>query len=202
METTRAIGVMTRLKRSLPSITLKILYCSLILPHILYGVLVWGFDIQKIEILQKKAVRLIDKAFFLSHTDPIFKKYKLLKVQDIVKARTLNFYYRLVDGILPSSLYNIASISNVSFNSGGSLSSHIHNLSTYNPVTRAAEKCLRFSLPVLINTCTEEILSTAHTKSEISYNLFVKNYFISLYSDLDCTRPDCYACRLRSRYTS
>ena len=38
----RNIGVMNKLKHSIPHCILRTLYCTLILPYINYGILIWG----------------------------------------------------------------------------------------------------------------------------------------------------------------
>ena len=91
---------MNRLKVFLPNRILRMIYCSLILPHMFYGILVWGYDLKKLETLQKKAVRIIDKAHFLEHTEKLFKKYKLLKITDLFKSKCLNFAYKLLNKTL------------------------------------------------------------------------------------------------------
>ena len=53
------------------------LYYCLIYAYLNYCIIAWGSAnktvLRKVEILQKRAVRLVDKAFYLSHTGPIFK---------------------------------------------------------------------------------------------------------------------------------
>ena len=53
-------------------------------------------DCNRIEGLQKKAIRLITNSSYIE-----FKEKKLLKVQDIFKLRLLKFYYKLCSGLLP-----------------------------------------------------------------------------------------------------
>ena len=45
--------------------------------------------ISKIEILQKRAIRIVDNAERLAHTDPIFRKLKLLKAHQIAKQQMI-----------------------------------------------------------------------------------------------------------------
>ena len=45
----RTLGVMCRLKNFLPLHVLRILYNSLILPHLQYGILIWGFCLGRLE---------------------------------------------------------------------------------------------------------------------------------------------------------
>ena len=62
------------------------LYNSLIMPHFHYCLLAWGSTIkkrQKLHLLQKKAVRIINNSHYIAHTDPIFKKLHMVKVTDM-----------------------------------------------------------------------------------------------------------------------
>ena len=51
-------GILYRLRKLFPENVLFTLYNSLIISYINYGLLLWGIDCHKIEILQKKALRL------------------------------------------------------------------------------------------------------------------------------------------------
>ena len=55
----RVIGILNKLKHIfLPNI-LRTIYNSLIHPHLIYGLYLWGFSPKRLIILQKKAVRTI-----------------------------------------------------------------------------------------------------------------------------------------------
>ena len=75
----RVIGVMSKLKRLVPSHTLKLMYNSLILPHINYGITLWGHKSSRLVKLQKKAIRVLSKSKYNAHTEPILKKESLLR---------------------------------------------------------------------------------------------------------------------------
>ena len=51
----------------------------------LYGILLWGKsdNVHTIEKLQKKAMRIISYSRLLEHTEPLFKAFNLLKLNDI-----------------------------------------------------------------------------------------------------------------------
>ena len=87
------IGLLYRSKYFLDQYTRMLLYNSLILPHLNYCAIVWAHTfptyMEKIEILQKRAVRTIDDAHRLAHSDPIFKKLKLLKVKQLAKQQMI-----------------------------------------------------------------------------------------------------------------
>ena len=83
---TRNIGVLTKLKHFVPENILYSLYCTLILPYINYGVLIWGntskIYLDKIFKLQKWAIRTISNSYYRSHTGPLFSKFNVLNVHD------------------------------------------------------------------------------------------------------------------------
>ena len=69
--------------------------------YVNYGLLLWGVEVKKLEIIQKRAIRLITGSNYIAHTEPLFRQLGLLKVQDIfLKIRLLKFYYKLCYGTL------------------------------------------------------------------------------------------------------
>ena len=58
---------------------------------------------QKLEILQKRALRKIYNKGYRSHTDPIFKSEKILKVLDVDKLQVSLFMYDFHSDLLPKS---------------------------------------------------------------------------------------------------
>ena len=89
----RNIGMLTKLKHFVPENILYSLYCTLILPYINYGVLMWGNTcktyLDKIFKLQKLAIRTISNSHYRSHTGPLFSKFNILNVHDIFKLNVL-----------------------------------------------------------------------------------------------------------------
>ena len=69
--------------------------------YINYGLLLWGAESQRVEPLQKKAIRLIINSNYSAHTT-LFIKLGLLKLQDIFKLKLLKCYYKLSYDVLPS----------------------------------------------------------------------------------------------------
>ena len=80
---------------------LKILYNSLILPHVQYCRLSWGFKSDIIFKLQKRAVRIITCSKYNAHREPLLKTLNLLKIEDIMKKKALKLYYRYKQNELP-----------------------------------------------------------------------------------------------------
>ena len=94
-------GALSRLKKFVPSEILKMIYNALIQPHLNYGVLLWGKNIKRIMKLQKWAVRSITSSKYNAHTEPLFLKLKLLRIEDIYKISILKFYYKYQNKLLP-----------------------------------------------------------------------------------------------------
>ena len=97
----RSLGVMSRLKRFLPTHILKHIYNSLIVPHIQYSMLCWGSKHAKIAVLQKRAVRIITKSKYNAHSDPLFKKLNVLKISDLYTCNILKFFFKHENETLP-----------------------------------------------------------------------------------------------------
>ena len=86
------------------------LYYSLIYPHLIYAIQVWGSsfesNLNKLLILQRKLVRLItynDKVDpnhqgSLVHSAPLFAQLNILRVHDIFKLRATQFIYDCLTG--------------------------------------------------------------------------------------------------------
>ena len=56
-------------------------------PQINYGILAWGnaslSTLNKTNILQKRLLRTINKVKYSTHTDPLFRKSEILKLNDL-----------------------------------------------------------------------------------------------------------------------
>ena len=61
----------------------------------LSGILAWGHNTTKVFKLQKKAMRIIRNSNYISHTDPIFKDLKILKIEDLYKINILKLYFQV-----------------------------------------------------------------------------------------------------------
>ena len=91
--------------------TTRLLYNSLILPYLNYCCIVWGnnYDSQlnRLVILQKRAIRLIEHVYPPTSSEPIFKQYNLLKLNDIAKTQMLVVMHKFITKELPSALNHL-----------------------------------------------------------------------------------------------
>ena len=97
----KIIGVLNKLQFIIPDQILLTIYNSLNLPHLNYCIMAWGYDSKRLYKLQEKALRIINKSPYLVHTDPMFIKYNVLKVKDILEQNHLQFLFKLVHRVLP-----------------------------------------------------------------------------------------------------
>ena len=61
----RVIGIMKKLKHIFPHQILLTLYNSIIHPHLIYGLYIWGFSPKRLTILQKKAIRILARRLYI-----------------------------------------------------------------------------------------------------------------------------------------
>ena len=105
----KIVGVLNKLKFIIPDQILLTINNSVILLHLNYCILAWGYDSKRLYKLQKKSLRIINKSPYLAHIDPMFIKYIVLKVKDILEHNHLKFIFKLVHRLLPDYCYHFVS---------------------------------------------------------------------------------------------
>ena len=191
----KTVGILNILNKYLPLNVLRIIYNSLTLPHLNYGILLWGHQAKQtkqIQVIQKRAVRILTGSKYNSHTEPLFKQINLLKVNDICKLNEINFYYKLVHK-QPPQYFN-------SFTHEANSDIHGHNTRSRNellfPKTKHdfAKINLRYRILQTINELPETVTSKVYTHSINGVTNYAKQYFISGYKK-PCTIGNCYICQ-------
>lgn len=104
----RTLYNLKMIKNILPSYVLKTLYMTLLQPYMDYGIILWGATNQchlnKLNVIQKKAIRVITNSKYNEHTAPLFKELSLLKLTDIYKLNVGKFMYKMVQNNLPPQI--------------------------------------------------------------------------------------------------
>ena len=84
-----SIGIIYRIKQFVPQSCLKTLYFSIIHPFFLYCLPIFGatYDthIEPLNLLQKRAIRILSNSDPFAHTEPLFKLHGILKLCDHYK---------------------------------------------------------------------------------------------------------------------
>ena len=110
----RNIGVLSKVKSFLPANTMYTLYCSLVLPYLNYGLLLWGNsskqNVNKVFKIQKRAIRVITNSDYLSSTKPLFNRLKTLNVFDMYTREVATFMFKYKNDMLPLSFNHFFTI--------------------------------------------------------------------------------------------
>ncbi len=152
----QCMGILNRLKWFLPIQTKVLIYNSLILSHLNFGILLWGFKCEKLFKLQKQIVRILSLSKYNAHTDPLYKILKLLKVNDIFKLQELKFYYKYKNNELPHYSQSLPFRPNTRTHDHDTRIKHkIHN-----PIGKHVfiKNCVRFDIPKIVNNCPNSII--------------------------------------------
>ena len=98
-------GIIKKLKHFLPTPALLMLYYSIVYPHILYGIIIWGSTytshLNNLQLIQNKAVRAICSLNWREHVTPCFHRLKILKIKDVAKLEIAKFVHQSVNHSLP-----------------------------------------------------------------------------------------------------
>ena len=118
----RANALLFKIRKYVSLKILRSIYFAIFDSYLSYCCLVWALNfssIQRILILQKKAVRIINFQPRNSHTSPLFKQNFILKFQDKICLENILFVSKSLNNLSPSI-----------FNTWFSFSSEQHNYET------------------------------------------------------------------------
>ena len=100
----KGVGILNKL-RNLPQFILKTVYSAIILPYLNYCNIAWcnstDYCIDRLFLLQKKAVRIISNSSYYAHTKPLFAKLKILNVFDLNDYNIACFMYLCFKNQIP-----------------------------------------------------------------------------------------------------
>ena len=106
----RANGILAKARHFVPLSHLKSIYHATFSSNVFYGAQIWGQSsktvIEKISVLQRKAVRILTFSDFQAHSNPLFKSLKILKVMDNIFLQNCLFVHDYFHGNLPHSFNN------------------------------------------------------------------------------------------------
>ena len=78
------------------------------MPYLNYCCEIWGNTyksrIQPLHIIQKRAIRICQKADYRSHSRPLFYQLKTQNVHDIVNFKCMVFMYKIYNKLLPANI--------------------------------------------------------------------------------------------------
>ena len=108
----RYTGILYKIKQYLPMKARLNYYYGYIYPYLNYNIMIWGganaSTLSPLITQHKRSVRTLVDADFRAHTDPIFKRLNLLKIEDIYKLNLCIFVHkaRLQEEFQPTHNFN------------------------------------------------------------------------------------------------
>jgi hypothetical protein len=186
----RSLGVMNRLKRFLPTKILRVLYNSLILPHLQYAILIWGSKLSRLNKLQKRAVRIISCSRYNAHTEPLFKSLNLLRLEDLYSLNVLKLFFKYKHGNIPAYIRGMFfSPPRLNYDLRHSITLNVPRVKTCH-----ARTSIRFMLPKIINKADSSIIEKVDTHSYYGFTNYIKKFTLTAYLTA-CRIRNCYICQ-------
>ena len=190
----KALFVIKQVKFSLPIESLHTLYFSLLHPHITYGILAWGNAnnnlLQKTQTIQKRAMRTIYNKRYNSHTDPLFKESRILKISDLYQLEVMTFMHDNIHGELPISFDNIYHMNDQM--QGVYETRQAHMFDVPRTKSRFVDKLPLFQFPTIWNNWYSQMNVNS---SRNAMRLHVKSIYLSSYfAAVKCKNTLCSEC--------
>ncbi len=175
------MGILNKLKYFLSLNAKVLIYNSLILSHLNFCILAWGYKCDRIIKLQKKIVRILSLSKYNAHTDPLFKTHKFQEFKFHFKFIIINYHI----------IYKIYLLIKNTIHSHATRTEH--NIHKMRPNHEYARKCIRYDIPILINNAPIEILETVYTHCLHGFAGYIKLKILESYQER-CTIIKCYIC--------
>ncbi len=104
----KSVGTIYRYSFYLFKSALRMLYFALVYPYLQHCITVWGStyasNTNRLFVLQKRVLQIIDKLGFGTPTTPTFCNYKILKFEDIHIFKLGKFIFQYQHKLLPTCL--------------------------------------------------------------------------------------------------
>ena len=187
LKLSRANGILSKLRHYAPNETLLSVYYAIFYSHLSYGCSLWSlttnYNLDKINIIQKKCIRIINFEPFNSHTIKLFAKNKLLKFEDIITSTLLKLILEFKTNTLPTELMSLFQHANEIHNYG---TRRALNDALFVPMiasTNHGLRSLKYSAPFIWNKFVRSYPEIGRFKHSRGLLSFLKNHFISMYNN-------------------
>ena len=137
--------------------------------------------------LQKRAIRIVCKVKYNAHTDPLFNKLNMWKLQDIFNVNCLKIYHKYINGKLPNFFENFCVFNSHRYNTRNQ---YLTNVRTR---TKCAAKRLRCYIVKCYNSTPDIVREKLYTHSIKGFADYMRRYVTAAYP-LVCSIPRCYIC--------
>ncbi len=191
LQNIKTMSILNKLKHVLPKQAQLHIYNLLILSHLHFGILAWGYQSDRIFKLQNKVIHSIYISKYNAHTEPLIKSLNLLKVSDILQLQLLKCYYKYKNRMLPYYLAQLTFITHPNIHDHSTRNQN--QLRTNKTQHEHARYCVRHQIPKVINSAPIYILTKINTHSLQGFSIYIKITIIQSYQEI-CTIQNCYIC--------
>ena len=136
--------------------------------------------------------RIICSSGYLSHSEPLFKKLNVLKIDGMFKLQLLTFCFDLIHNNLPAYFINMSSLLQpVIYHHNNIRQKKNYSVARIKHVF--AQKCMRFCIPDILNKSSSIITDKIKTHSRKGFSVYLKCCLVNAYNSI-CLIPNCYIC--------
>ena len=191
----KALFALSRVKNILPHDALKTLYSTLIHSHLNYGIEAWGnaTSVNTIFVLQKRAIRIMNKMYYRGHTEPIFKRERILNVNDLHLLRVSLFVYKQQAGTMPKSFIHFFPSRNIN-PTNDITTRQQHNIPVLWRRTHFSSRLPKRYFTKVWNSIDK---ATRNEKRVNKFKSLLVQYYVNKYKDyVACTNRGCLQCQV------
>ena len=179
----RAIGMLCKIRHFVNHETLCMIYYGIFSSILMYGSQIWGHHegvVKKLQILQNKALRIMNFCPPRTSATPLFKNCEILKLTDYISLQDFMYVHDNMKGNLPVSLTGNFSFVNTVNNTRSELYHQVDKLRTRTILY--GSKSIKSKSVEIWNFINEIFYKEQlHEKSRQSCKIFLKKFFIECY---------------------
>ena len=194
----KSLYILRSVKNILSEKALKTPYYSLVHCHLVYGIHIWSSttvgNLNDLKVKQKNAIRTITLSKYNAHTLPLFKKLKILPLDNLIYFFKLQFMSKYVHGLLPVSFNNVW-VKREEWRAE-TFSLTLRNSENFyipTPLLAQTERHPYFLFPKLWSDFSNNDIKII--RNHIEFNVALKNDMLKeLPENVNCTRLFCHCC--------
>ena len=176
----KAVGILSKLRFLFPKSALILLYYSLIHPHLLYALPLWGSTfptyLSKLQRLQNKALRIISNSNQLTSATPLFHILEILKITDLYQFEISKLMYLHSKKSLPHCFLDLF-IPTLTIHSRATRSQAQNNLYPPKYSTVRCQRSIKFQGVKIWNAISADIRNLSFNRFKTSLKQQILNTY-------------------------
>ena len=111
LKLSKANGILSKLRHYVPQSTLISVYYAIFYSHMNYCSVAWSLttqsNLERINILQKKCIRIINFLGFRDHTNSFFFRNKITKFYDVIESNQIFLAWQFNRNMVPKDINDL-----------------------------------------------------------------------------------------------